>query len=220
MALASTPAYLKGHEGWVWDCLRLLTPSSHDAAGGRRVLDVPVAVEEGVQDTGCLCTLRLEVLELGVGHVFPHPAYTLLTELDAAFDAAMQHAWTAAWRLVPRDSSARSCDGRWRLLQRDSDIVRAVSGPSAGGAAALGWYHALRGTVPDEGLIVLTGVEPDGVLTGVGGIRAKVTAIATDERFDTIVVATTANRREAEDALWEARKLGPIRVENLDASNA
>ena len=223
LALASTPAFLQGYAGWVWDCLRLLVPSSQGAASMRRSLDVPVAVAEEVQDTGYLCTLQLEVLEPGVGHVFPHPAYTLMTALDAAFDAAMQHAWTAARRLVPQESSARPCDGRWRLLQRDSDIVRAVSGPSAGGAAALGWYHALRGTVPDEGLIVLTGVEPDGVLTGVGGIRAKVMAIAADERFDTIVVATAENQCEAEDALRKARKFGPIRVskvENLDASNA
>jgi hypothetical protein len=98
--------------------------------------------------------------------------------------------------------------------------VPEVRGRSAGGAAALGWYHALRGTVPDERVIVLAQVDRAGRLTGVEGVPAKVRAIAAGGRFDTIVVAGEENQREAEDTLRELGKLGIIRVKNLRDSDA
>ncbi len=216
-ALASTPPFVKDHESWAWDCVRLFTLHRHNAIPP--VLEVPVAVAELIQDTGFVCTLRLELLEPGVGQVFHHPAHTLYPELDCTFDSSMQHAWEAARYLAQQEGTERLCDGRWCLLEQDGYDVPRVSGSSAGGAAARGWYSLLRGFVLDPGVIPLTAIDRHGVLSGVGGVRAKVQALAADGRFDTIVVASDDNQREAEEALRQAGKLGPLRVVNLDASN-
>lgn len=211
-ALAPLPAFLTDHAGWVWDCIRLLHPSSQRGAVRSPALDVPVAVTEEDQETGFLYTLRLELLEAGVGDVFQHPADTLRTTADAAFEAAMHHAWTAARQLVPPESPVRRCDGRWQLLQRDGHAVLAVSGPSASGAAALGWFHALRSTGPKPGVRVLAAVTPAGGLTGVGQVPAKVQAIAAQRRRRlTIVVATPGDHAAVEAALEELGERARIR---------
>lgn len=114
-------------------------------------------------------------------------------------------------------------DGRWRLLRGGGPAAEA-NDRSASGAAARGWWFALTDKVPDEGVIVVAQVDENDVtqLKGVDdvGVVAKTKAIAADGRFDTIVVATATNQREAEAALREVGKLGPIRVVNLDDGNA
>jgi hypothetical protein len=120
------------------------------------------------------------------------------------------------------------CDGYWRLVQ-GKQPVREVRGRSASGAAALGWYHLLNGTTPDADVIVLAQITRASASLGhmhlslleeVGGVPAKVEAIATDGHYDTIVVAGSKNQGEAEDTLKQRGQLGVIRVVNLAASNA
>ena len=71
--------------------------------------------------------------------------------------------------------------------------------------------EGLKGTIPDEGVIVLAQINEEGTLSEVSGIEAKTKAIANakDEeghsRFDTIVVASENN---LEDAVKALRKLG------------
>jgi len=76
----------------------------------------------------------------------------------------------------------------------------------------LGWYHLLRGTTPDEGLIVLAQIDRYGTLAGVGGVPAKVNAIVEEGRFNTIVVACAQNQRQAEQVLRKNKIADQIRV--------
>ncbi|MFQ5857640.1 MAG: hypothetical protein ACE5LU_18700 [Anaerolineae bacterium] len=213
-ALAGTPDLIKGQEGWALDCIRVL----RNVHAPVRSLRMPIALsDELLQSKGSLATLIVETLQPGGGQVFHHPADALTTYLRDDFIDSMQDAWEAAKALAGKEDDA--FDGRWRLLLKDQPIEE-IRGRSAGGAAALGWYHALRGTVPDERVIVLAEVNRNGELTGVEGVPAKVRAIAADGRFDKIAVASDENRREAEDTLGREGKESLIRVKNLHDRNA
>lgn len=215
--MADTPEFIKGHEGWALDCMRVLRRASVDQRSSR----VSVALsDELLQDSGSLATLVLDILKPGGGQVFHHPEDSLKSYPYPDFDKAMQDAWAAAKELARKEGTDVLFDGRWRLLDNDGRPVKEVCGRSASGAAARGWYHALRGTVPDEGVIVLAQVDITGVLQGVSGVPAKVKTIVEDGHIDTIVVASQENRAEAEATLRTLGKLGPIRVVNLDASEA
>jgi hypothetical protein len=209
------PDEIKGQEGWVLDCIRLL----RNAPTPVRSLRVPVALsDELLASRAALATLVLETLKPGGGQAFLHPADVLRTYPHADFEGAMQEAWEAARVLARKEGADTVLDGRWRLLLRDQPVEE-IQGRSASGAAALGWYHLLQGTIPDEGVIVLAQVDRDGNLSEVDGVPAKVRAIAADGRFDTVVVASNDNRREAEDALRRLDQLRNIRVVNLNGSN-
>lgn len=212
LTLGEVLAELRGHEAWALDCIRLLR--NEDAA--RPPVRVSVAFsDELLQKTSTIATLVLDLLRPGGGQVFQHPADTLLTYPHASFLKSIEHAWAAAKKLGWEGGPEALPDGRWRLLRSDEQPFAAIKGRSASGAAARGWWLALQGKVPDEGVIVLTEIERDGLLKPVGGIEAKVKAIAEDRRFDTIVVASDDNQREAESTLRDLGKLGPIRVVKL-----
>lgn len=229
LPLANTPDFIKGHEGWVLACARHLKRMLVD----QPVLHIPVALSDELQSAGTLATLVLELVKPGGGQVFHHPAEDALrTYAHPDFVQAMQEAWEAAKMLAARDNEENTrgtkeevvCDGHWRLLQGDQP-VREVRGGSASGAAALGWHHLLNGTVPDPGVIVLAQIARDlhapgqtsrFMLEKVGSVPAKVEKIAYDGRFDTIVVADDENYGQAETALKQKGKLGPIRMVNLN----
>jgi hypothetical protein len=212
LVLADSPDLIKGLEGWAMDCIRVLRKVHRPV----RPVQVPIALsDELVQSQASLATLVVETLKPGGGQVFLHPADGLRTYPHADFESSMQAAWAAARALAEKEEDTDVLfDGRWRLLLQDQPIEE-IRGRSASGAAALGWYHALRGTVPDERVIVLAQVDRAGRLTGVEGVPAKVRAIAAGGRFDTIVVAGEENQREAEDILRGLGKLDIIRVKNL-----
>lgn len=216
-ALADTPSFIKCEETFAWLCIRTLL----DAAARR--VEVPVAVWDSPKgdEEGFVATLVLEAVEGGPGHLIHHPQDVFCTAADDQFRNSMQAAWTAATRQVGKAASQVRCDGLWRLL-REGQPLPEVRGGSASGAAARGWWFALQGKVPDPEVIVIAQMDAQGVLTQVDtrGVRPKVQAIASGGRFDTIVVASEENRLEAERTLREKEKLGPIRVVNLDASDA
>jgi hypothetical protein len=208
---------VRGTVSWVWDVTRLLLNASRRVVCCRKI---PVAGFAG--DQGFLATLILEVLEPGRGAVFHHPQDAFVTNADEAFVAAMRDAWKSAGQLAQAPGVAiYTQDGRWQL-RRGGDPEAQANDRSASGAAARGWWCALTGKVPDEGLIVLAQVDPEDVqrLQDVEGVRAKTQAIAADGRFDTIVVASTANQNEAQAALQEAGQLDHIRVVDLGGSDA
>jgi hypothetical protein len=204
-------------ETWVWGCIRTFL----NAPTRGKSLHVPVALYDAQCGKGYVATFVLEALPSGAMQVFHHPTDAFTTRFSKECDDSLQQAWRGALELARREGVDVLCDGRWRLL-RDGQPIQEVGGRSASGAAAWGWYFALTGKVPDESIIVVAQVGETDVrlLNGVDGVDAKVKAIADDGRFDTIVVASDDNQREAEDALRALGKLGVIRVKNLNASNA
>ncbi len=208
LAVGGFPSFLKSREDWAWITVRsFLEPP-------RRSVRVPVVGWDPTGEAGgSLRTLVLEVFERGAGHLASHPATVFETASDDDFRASMSNAWDAARLLPPRQHQPGTTlyDGRWQLLENQA-FARQANGPSAGGAAALGFYHALRNTVPDEALIVTAEVQPTGELKEVDGIAAKVKAIANAGRFDTIVVAGEKNKTDAKRVLDELGKGAAIRV--------
>lgn len=200
----------EAEEAWAYMCMRSLL----GVQPLRRVI-VPVALcdPERGDEGGFVATLELELLSGGARQLAPHPAAAFEIICHDEFDLSMNRAWRAAAAAVRLE---RPCDGRWRLRrgapfsEPASPIeLEAVDGASASGAALRGWWYALKGRVPDEGVVVLAQVV-DGrssCLQTVGGIRAKVAAIAREGRapdglaFDTVFVVGEENRMEARDAL-------------------
>jgi len=212
-ALTEPPEFIQD-KVWAWVCIRTFLD-----APSRRVEIPAVAWEEGQDESqnkpGLIAILVLEVLEGGAGQVVHHPMDAFTTHFDEGFARSMQDAWRGALTL----SGKGGVDGRWRVLQRGHPMPE-VRGRSAGGAAARGWYHALQGTFPDEGVIVLATIDAQGQFGPVGEVVAKVAAIAEDGRFDTIIVAGETDRRTAEGELRRLNKSQMIRVVNLNDGDA
>jgi hypothetical protein len=211
-------------ERWRQICARLLlNPSAHL---------VRIAVPAVARTGGELAFLELTTLEDGRGQVYRHPVDVLASSITAnaptaAFVASIENAWRAAREMLPA-TFARGVrtDGVWRLrklasataetdsvLQSsrewDGEPIEAPAGPSAGGAAFRGWWHALQQKHPDDALIVIARIEPAGstfslaaVDPGENGgdewLTAKVGSVVRDGRFDTIVVVN--DKRNAEIA--------------------
>jgi hypothetical protein len=182
---------------------------------------VAVALLDEQQRAGFLMELHLEVVEGGPGGAFHHPGDALATDLDVEFHTSLRHAWSAASRLARQsDPSLPNGSGRFRV-RRPGWPLSEVCGPSASAAAARGWWHALLGKVPDEGVVVMARVVEDGgeyPLGEVEGIAEKARAVAASESFDTVVVAGPANRAEAERVLQELP--GPERIRVIDLTSA
>lgn len=155
-------------------------------------------VEEGV-----LATLELEVLDDGVGHVSQHPRDLFSVAMfHETFITSLRHAWAAAQQLYQEhEPDYRLHDARWRLVGQLDGLP--VEGPSASGAAARGFYLALRKKFEDESLIVFAAVDPDRPLqlSGVGRVFEKARAVVRAGRFDTIVVASAEDAADARRAL-------------------
>jgi hypothetical protein len=168
----------------------------------RTFLDAPVRssatvdvahADQTVDDR--VVSLHLEVLKGGIDDVFLHPADALRTHCMDRFADAMGQAWKAARGRVEGESAVKCC-GRYRVLKNGEAFCRELDGTSAGGAAFRGWYHALKGQVPDPEVIVLAALKLDREGRAIGlepvdGLDRKVEAIdgLRPIRHDTIVVA-------------------------------
>lgn len=203
--------------GWAWEVTRALLGEP------RRVvhrLAVPVAGTS--QQGGFVATLELALLAPGGGESFHAPQDAFHTRPDARFVAAMHDAWVSARLMAQAHGVAAGLtDGRWRLKLGSGPAAYAED-RSASGAAARGWWAALTGKVPDAGLVVIAQVDAEAVtqLRGVDGVFAKTQAIVAEGRLGTIVVASTANQREAEDTLRQAGASHRMRVVNLTTRGA
>ncbi len=211
-ALADTPEFIEHDKKWAWGCIRTFL----DVPIRGRPVHVPVALVDESKGTGFLTTLVLEVLDGSAGEIFHHPADAFMTYFDQEFGDSMHNAWMAAKKLAQKEGSNVLCDGRWRLLREGQPIPK-VKGPSASGAAAWGWQFVITGKVPDTGVIVVAQVDEHDVtqLKGVDGVSAKVEAIAKDESFNTIVVASKDNEEAAVGALLAGRRVD-IKVKGPD----
>jgi hypothetical protein len=207
--LSLVPRFVVDDQHRIWGWIQTLLGTGTRGTS----LTIPVALWVEEQKTGCLADLELEVLEAGAGVIFHHPRDAFSTDLQDGFIASMADAWNAAYELASRQGAdVLRRGGRYRLT-RDGNPLPEVRGRSAGGAAARGWWHALHGKIPDQGVIVLTDVGSSGELTGVRGVTEKVQAIMAAKRcFNTIVVADPDNRRQAEVAL---QGVGGIRVKDV-----
>jgi hypothetical protein len=192
-----------------------------DNSIGHRSLRIPVALyREEIVDgedkpEGFLAWLQLELWE-GLTGAFQHPQ-DFYTDVFADFHGAMRNAWHSAQELrdYGNDAAKPPLAGCWRLLDTHDPPrpLKLIKGKSAGGAAALGWHHLYSGTRPDAEIIVLAACKPNGELQGVDGIREKMQAIVNAQRFDTVVVATEQNKREALEALAKLDGGRSIRVD-------
>jgi hypothetical protein len=142
------------------------------------------------------------VLDGGADVVAQHPADACAARSpDDPFLDSMRDAWHAALALArAEDPQLPAVDGRWRAVGGDGrPFPVRLTGRSASGAAARGWYYALRKKIPDEGVIVIAQVRPTShdlakgkfELAGVDakGVAPKVRAIVDAKRFDTVVIA-------------------------------
>jgi hypothetical protein len=213
-----------------------------------RVLRVPVALvdlwpregERKTADAGLVAQLVLERIPEGQEEVYLAPEQAFLRLAEDFRTSLFVNVPAAVSRLLDGDSSrrtrprfdvrlglqARTGDkGEWRPVQTflpECGAHARLEGESAGGAAARGVYHLLADKVPDDGVIVVARVDPQGNVDGVDrdGVRAKVRAIARDEHhFDTIVVAGESNRVEAENTLRAEKAADRIRVKDLHAGD-
>jgi hypothetical protein len=226
------PVTSEEDRGWIRSLLTGLSPETHE-----RYVTLPVALWDKKQHAGLVTKLRLEIVE-GSGEVYLHPCDALATRIEKPLESdrtddlseppadmpamppardfmqSMGDAWAAAcMRASSEGVDVGGTAGRFRVLE-DTEAEKPlpeISGPSAAGAAALGWYLALRSMVPDDGVIVMADVRHSGTgykPFGVGGIEKKVEAVAAAARaahsagrFDTIVVGSVKNRHEAEAVL-------------------
>ena len=73
----------------------------------------------------------------------------------------MSNAWELALARARKDGvHTDGFSGRFRVI-REGRPIPEISGRSAAGAGALGWYLALREMVPDEDIIVMADVRHD-----------------------------------------------------------
>jgi len=231
------------HRAWTWVAIRTFLESFPNGDGAPPPASVTQAVafaDEAagpsrgrrtrggdVEDTGMLASLVLDVLPLdastpsprtaGAGVVAQHPADVWAWKLCASdFRASVDRAWLAACALHrTRQSSVPRADARWRLIGQPKD--RSITGSSASGAAARGWYFALNRRHADPRTIVLaavTSTEPP-LIGGVGGVKAKTRAIEGAGRFDTIAVATARNALDAQNALGPRSAIRVVNVSSV-----
>ena len=159
--------------------------------------------------------LVLEIVEPGCAGVSLHPAVAMTTRLDETFEGAIRRGWDAACKRIENERLP-SGFGRYSITTQTGNCQKvpyrgAITGSSAGGAAFLGWWHALNGVIPDPYLIVLTTLEEwnGNYRPGpVQGLESKVAAIRRLSRHDTIVVADIYQARLVEEILGNERDKG------------
>ncbi len=167
-------------------------------------LQIPFAC---VVDTdGAICHFELKLCRGGTGNVYHHPdnPFRITScEKDNLIEDNFIDAVETAWRAARRHVDNCNVDGCWRIIDPPA---KPLGGPSAGGAAALGWLHLLRGTKPDTRVIVIAAIDTGGKLQKVGGVEAKTRAVAAANArnkdsvhsfFDKIIVAAPENRDAA-----------------------
>jgi hypothetical protein len=188
-----------------------------------RTVEVPVALFDLSDNRGFIATLTLDLMPGGRGEIAPHLGSAFETIYHSAFETSIRRAWNMAG-----GRNEGRTDGRWRLRrggpldmsQRRRITLDAVDGPSAGGAAARGWWHLLHGKEPDAEIVVMAQILSDeSSLESVAHLRDKVLAVVDEGKgpdgglvYDTIVVVGDAARVTAQEALGSCRQ---IRVVSL-----
>ncbi|MGH8549921.1 MAG: hypothetical protein ACRERU_15210 [Methylococcales bacterium] len=204
-----------------------------------RPVTVPIAVEHPESGSPSLAYLELEVaclpsegkqnkstVDLVAGR---HPEDFQGLFVDNNFFESMECAFRAALQCAGTNehTDGFAYRGWWKLHVQPG--LDQVSGRSASGAAALGWYHALQKTVPDGRILVLSAISREnsenGALEYVDGIEKKVLGLGNGSTFrandseiipiDTIVVASHKNEEEVNLAIQANSRLASIRVINL-----
>ena len=194
--------------GLAWDVTRALL----DLPRLEQSCALPVA---GVESkVGFIATLVLEAVQPGRGNVCHHYEDALSTSANDAFQEAMLQAWqTACSSLAAEGIDTSTFDGRWRLI-RNGRPAASANNRSASATAALGWWHVLTQRSCDEGVLILAQVDPNDPdkFCGVDGIGAKCRSAAEHGGYDTLVVASDSNRRQAVEALREEPSPKPARI--------
>jgi hypothetical protein len=221
--------------------LRLfLERGHHDASPMIRVPFASYNEETGEDEPGEILTLEMTIVENDSGAILQHPSDLLAGRwsIDDTFMKAVNDAFELAYRdalAADLSEQERHTAGRrgiiWRVLEYRpgsavTEIVgegqtasrtagrgrRTLKGNSVGGAAARGLFCALLRKMPDPEVIVFAAVRARHLIN-VGGVKAKTKAVALAGGIDTIVVASTENRKDAEEALVEG---GAVRVAQVE----
>jgi hypothetical protein len=212
MATLSTdpPVFIKGKEGWALDCIQFFSNQSVT----HRSLRLPIAVLPRNVTESEILTLVLE-LSRGGGQIFQHPGDSLRTYSHSNFSKAIEDAWEAVKNLIKSQGREYNFDVRWRVLKMDDCPAEEIEGRSASGAAALGFYHLLAGTQPDDGIIVMAQVDEADFskLKSVNKIPEKTLAAIKHGGFDTIIVADERDQQEALSALGFASRIRVIKLQ-------
>lgn len=211
---------------WAWSLIQCLVESDPP------VTSVPVALcdETGSAPDGYLGRFVLESYASDTMQLVRHPLDAFEPAPDDAFDRSLKAALEGAMALL--GESASPCGLRWRVLRDDDGRCVCPTDRSISGAAARAFWFALQNRfsqkkVPNAGVILLAQISESDhrKLEGIGKyVREKVTAVMNkaqvapiDEQIDTIVVASVADRDEADSMLRVLRAAKPIRVILPDA---
>lgn len=188
-----------------------------------RAVETPIALVDTSTAAGFMATLTLELMPGGTGEIAPHLGAAFDTIYHTAFESSLERAWKMA------GGTRSTVDGRWSMRRgtpfaspSGAIALDAVDGPSAGGAAARGWWHLLNDQVPDPEVVVMMQIANDDVsFETVDFIPQKVRAVEKEGRtpdgqlaFDTIVVVGSDAKRDGESAL--GRSSGHVRIVPLN----
>ncbi len=171
--------WLQDSDQWKWS-----------AAGHGRSVEVPFACVDGSR--GYICQLRLWRLPGTTPRLVQHPSCVLY---------AVTEEWLEPLRMLSSICAFPVC---WEIVCENLPLTkRAFSGPSAGGAAARGFWHLDSDPikVPDPGVLVLA--QLDGAasrkspwttlrLKQVESLKAKKKAAWDDKSIDTVVEVNSA----------------------------
>lgn len=202
---------LQPNEAAVWG--RLLAGQVTTA----KKVTVPFAtfVKQGGRELyGKLYRLTLELVQNGFGHIGYDPRAALNCKGKEDFAGAITLAWQAQFPNPSYDQiGAIWCIEEFPPQSVSSEKDLEIEGPSAGAAAAVGFYHALRNQFPDNRVIYFgalpTKQETAATITErpfftkVGGVKLKTQAVLKHNDIDTIVVFDADNFQEAKEALCD-----------------
>ncbi|MBM3458219.1 MAG: hypothetical protein FJX77_06775, partial [Armatimonadetes bacterium] len=208
--LTALPECFRGEGDLAWVGVRSFL------AAAESEVRVPLALYNPADGAagGRLAELVLEVLPDGCGRVALHPADWFACRHDAAFRDSVVRTGQAACRGAEGDW----IDGRWRLLH-GGQPVSTPQGGSGGAVAARGWAHAVRGRLPDAGVLPIAAVDAAGrpIPVDTAGVTAKVReALRVLPELDTLLLCAGENVAAAEAAVRAAGRQTRVRVLALE----
>ena len=199
----------------------------------RKRIAVPIALaDEIMQLKGGIATLVFDVYTPGNGpltlnpedslRVLPDDHFTesLSTASRIALEAAKNEAGRSefpdvVWRVIKESPSMAGLDEKAFFESAGLRWKGPIGGRSASGAAARAFQHLLMGKDPAPNVFVLAQVITDGTpnqLQGVGGISAKVEAIA-DAGHPATIVVTEKDKAEGDLAVSKKKANSRIEIE-------
>ncbi|MBN2566335.1 MAG: hypothetical protein JXB46_11555 [Candidatus Eisenbacteria bacterium] len=203
-----------------WDLTRELLGGSPRAYDCR--LETPFVLIKGSgtgKEEAVIAQFVFERLPNGSGELFI-AAEQAFVWMDDEFRRLFSDVPKAVRQLLRNEGkSFDDCDIRVRVQFWGGDklVDDPLTGNSGSGAAARGLWYLLANKVPDREIIVLAQIDGTGSLSGVAGIETKVQEVAkAKDRFDTIIVASADNERDARSALRKLGKEGDIEVVNIE----